>query len=113
MFKTTAAFSKNLDRATSNLLLSPDWDAILAICDTLRQGDCSPKPAVEAIKKKLQDKNPHVALYALQVLDAVVKNCGKPVHDEVITMPFMEELRDLAKRGYSLIYSRSQTTYYP
>ncbi|OQV17152.1 Hepatocyte growth factor-regulated tyrosine kinase substrate [Hypsibius exemplaris] len=106
MFKTNATFSKNLDRATSHLLLSPDWDAILAICDTLRQGDCAPKPAIEAIRKKLQDKNPHVGVFALQVLDAVVKNCGKPVHDEVITMSFMEELKDMAKRGPDEVRNR-------
>ena len=103
MFKTNGTFSRNLERATSNLLLTPDWDAILAICDTLRQGDCAPKPAVEAIKRKLQDKNPHVQLYALQVLDAVVKNCGKPVHDEVMTMVFMDELKEMAKRGKEMV----------
>ena len=28
-----------LERATSHLLLEPDWDSILTICDCIRQGD--------------------------------------------------------------------------
>lgn len=67
MFKSNAGFTKNLERATSNLLLAPDWDSILAICDTVRAGDVAPKTAIEAIRKKIQDKNPHVAVHALQV----------------------------------------------
>ncbi|GAU95728.1 hypothetical protein RvY_07301 [Ramazzottius varieornatus] len=106
MFKSNAGFTKNLDRATSNLLLAPDWDSILAICDTVRAGDVAPKTAVEAIRKKIQDKNPHVAVHALQVLDAVVKNCGKTVHDEVITMALMEELRDMAKKSPEEVRNR-------
>lgn len=99
MFKNSAGFNKSLERATSNLLLDPDWDAILGICDSLRQGDVDPKVAVQGIKKRLQDKNPHVVLFTLQLLDAVVKNCGKPVHDEVITTLFMEDLETIAKKG--------------
>lgn len=106
MFKNSSPFIKNLDRATSNLILEPDWDAILSICDTLRQGDVSPKFAVELIKKKLQDKNPHTAYWALQVMDAVVKNCGKPVHDEAISMQFMEELVNMAKKGPENVRNR-------
>lgn len=38
--------------------------------------DCSAKQAVMSIKKKMQSPNPHTALYALLVLESVVKNCG-------------------------------------
>lgn len=85
------------------------------------------KYAIAAVKKKLNDKNPHVALYALevrtalffminsigwrrlriwwgdvcvclnQVLESVVKNCGQTVHDEVASKQTMEELKDLFK----------------
>ena len=27
------------EKATSQLLLEPDWDSILQICDAIRQGD--------------------------------------------------------------------------
>uniref|UniRef100_A0A674A5F4 Hepatocyte growth factor-regulated tyrosine kinase substrate n=1 Tax=Salmo trutta TaxID=8032 RepID=A0A674A5F4_SALTR len=85
------------DKATSQLLLETDWESILQICDLIRQGDTQAKYAIGAIKKKLVDKNPHVALYGLEVLESVVKNCGQTVHDEVACKTTMEELKDLLK----------------
>ena len=67
MFRSTASFDRMLERATSNLLLEPDWNAILQICDSIRSGDTNPKYAVTSIKKKIYHDNPHVVLYALTV----------------------------------------------
>ncbi|XP_078690511.1 hepatocyte growth factor-regulated tyrosine kinase substrate-like isoform X4 [Branchiostoma floridae x Branchiostoma belcheri] len=92
-------FDRLLEKATSQLLLEPDWDATLQICDSIRQGDVTPKYAIPAIRKKVYDRNPHVSLYALQVLESVVKNCGSPVHQEIAQKEVMEEMRDLAKRS--------------
>ncbi|NXD17972.1 HGS kinase, partial [Nothocercus nigrocapillus] len=86
------------DKATSQLLLETDWESILQICDMIRQGDTQAKYAVSAIKKKVSDKNPHVALYALEVMESVVKNCGQTVHDEVANKQTMEELKEILKR---------------
>ena len=41
-----------------------------------------------ATKKKLYHENPHVAVLALSVLEALVKNCGSAVHDEVRSRPW-------------------------
>ncbi|CAH1645453.1 unnamed protein product [Spodoptera littoralis] len=90
-------FDKLLDKATSNLRLDPDWPTILQICDLIRQNDCSPKYAVAAVKKKLYSSNPHQAMFALLVLESIVKNCGSGVHDEVTSKAFCEMLRDLVK----------------
>lgn len=38
---------------------------------------------MQQIKKKMFSPNPHTALYALMVLESVVKNCGAPVHEEI------------------------------
>uniref|UniRef100_A0A8C1YV10 Hepatocyte growth factor-regulated tyrosine kinase substrate n=1 Tax=Cyprinus carpio TaxID=7962 RepID=A0A8C1YV10_CYPCA len=91
-------FQSFTDKATSQLLLETDWESILQICDLIRQGDTQAKYAVGAIKKKLNDKNPHVALYGLEVLESVVKNCGQTVHDEVASKQTMEELKELFKK---------------
>ncbi|XP_050345855.1 hepatocyte growth factor-regulated tyrosine kinase substrate [Nymphalis io] len=96
MFRTSN-FDKLLDKATSNLRLDPDWPSILQICDLIRQNDCSPKYAVGAVKKKLYSSNPHQAMFALLVLESIVKNCGSGVHDEVASKVFCEMLRDLVK----------------
>ncbi|XP_029617760.1 hepatocyte growth factor-regulated tyrosine kinase substrate-like [Salmo trutta] len=97
MGKGGGTFERLLDKATSQLLLETDWESILQICDLIRQGDTQAKYAIGAIKKKLVDKNPHVALYGLEVLESVVKNCGQTVHDEVACKTTMEELKDLLK----------------
>ncbi|CAG0903278.1 unnamed protein product, partial [Darwinula stevensoni] len=51
--------------------------------------------ALKALKKKLHDKNPHVHLFSLQVLESWMKNCGGPIHEEVATRAFMDELQEL------------------
>uniref|UniRef100_A0AAX7UX08 Hepatocyte growth factor-regulated tyrosine kinase substrate n=1 Tax=Astatotilapia calliptera TaxID=8154 RepID=A0AAX7UX08_ASTCA len=115
----STSFCTHADKATSQLLLETDWESILQICDLIRQGDTQAKYAIGAIKKKLNDKNPHVAIYALevrrvesiqskiqnlcclltlQVLESVVKNCGQTVHDEVASKQTMEELKELLKK---------------
>ncbi|XP_075072921.1 hepatocyte growth factor-regulated tyrosine kinase substrate isoform X2 [Mixophyes fleayi] len=98
MGKGGGTFERLLDKATSQLLLETDWESILQICDMIRQGDTQAKYAVAAIKKKVNDKNPHVALFALEVFESVVKNCGQTVHDEVANKQTMEELKELQKR---------------
>ncbi|RXN03920.1 hepatocyte growth factor-regulated tyrosine kinase substrate isoform X1 [Labeo rohita] len=98
MGKGGGTFERLLDKATSQLLLETDWESILQICDLIRQGDTQAKYAIGAIKKKLNDKNPHVALYALEVLESVVKNCGQTIHDEVASKQTMEELKELFKK---------------
>ena len=114
--RSNATFDRLLEKATSQLLLEPDWTSIMMICDSIRQGDTNPKYAVTAIKKKFYHANPHVALYALQVrlvnfnfiklsftpvqvMESCVKNCGSLVHDEICTKQFMEELREMVKQG--------------
>ncbi|XP_047663804.1 hepatocyte growth factor-regulated tyrosine kinase substrate isoform X2 [Tachysurus fulvidraco] len=98
MGKGGGTFERLLDKATSQLLLETDWESILQICDLIRQGDTQAKYAIAAIKKKLNDKNPHVAIYGLEVLESVVKNCGQTIHDEVASKQTMEELKELFKK---------------
>jgi len=97
--RSTVGFDRLLEKATSQLLLEPDWTSTLMICDSIRQGDTNPKYAVAAIKKKFYHQNPHASLYALQVMESCVKNCGVLIHEEIATKVFMEELRDLVKQA--------------
>ncbi|XP_034936186.1 hepatocyte growth factor-regulated tyrosine kinase substrate [Chelonus insularis] len=97
MFQKSPNFYTLLDKATSHLLLDPDWPIILQICDLIRQGDIQPKAALAAIKKKITNPNPHVALFGLLVLESCVKNCGSLIHDEIGTKQYMEQLKELVK----------------
>lgn len=97
MFRSSTNFDKLLDKATSHLQLEPDWPTIIQICDLIRQSDVQPKAALAAIRKKMINSNPHVALYALLVLESCVKNCGTLIHDEIATKQYMEQLKELVK----------------
>ncbi|KAF7489381.1 Hepatocyte growth factor-regulated tyrosine kinase substrate [Sarcoptes scabiei] len=97
MFKSSAVFDKNLEKATSLTNLESDWNSILRICDCIRQNDIQPRQALNAIKKKLNSTNPNVQLMALQVLESCVKNCGSFFHIELATKEFMEEFHMILK----------------
>ncbi|CAG9773958.1 unnamed protein product [Ceutorhynchus assimilis] len=97
MFRSTAGFDKLLDKATSHLLMEPDWPSILQICDLIRQNDIQPKVALAAVKKKLVAPNPHSALYALLCLESMVKNCGALIVQELTLKPNCDFLHELAK----------------
>uniref|UniRef100_A0A0A9X6D9 Hepatocyte growth factor-regulated tyrosine kinase substrate n=1 Tax=Lygus hesperus TaxID=30085 RepID=A0A0A9X6D9_LYGHE len=97
MFRQASSFEKLLEKATTNLKLEPDWPVILQICDMIRQGDVQPRIALQAIKKKMTQSNPHVVMFALNVLESCVKNCGAPIHDEIGTKAYMESLREMIK----------------
>ena len=61
--RSNATFDRLLEKATSQLLLEPDWTSIMMICDSIRQGDTNPKYAVTAIKKKFYHANPQFWLF--------------------------------------------------
>ena len=90
MFKPSSNFDRLLEKSTSQLLLEPDWDSILQICDSIRQGDVTPKYAIAAMQKKAMHENPNIQMLALTVIEAVVKNCGAPVHAQIATRAFMD-----------------------
>ena len=101
MFKQSSTFDRLLEKSTSQLLLEPDWDAILQICDSIRQGDVTPKYAIAAMQKKSTHENPNIQMLALTVIEAVVKNCGAPVHAQIATRAFMDFFQ-VRRCGYCL-----------
>eukprot|EP01135_Chromosphaera_perkinsii_P009611 Nk52_evm61s1810 gene=Nk52_evmTU61s1810 len=94
-FMFSSAFDKVLDRASSELLMEPDWAANLDLCDMIRGGDCNARDAIRSISRKLQHKNPNVVFYTLIALETIVKNCGVDVHREVASKAFMDDLKDI------------------
>ena len=98
MFRTKTQFERVFEKATSNLLLEPDLDSMMQLCDMIRGGDIKPKEACGLIKTRvLEETNPHVQFFAVVVLDTVMKNCGEAVHSEIITESYMEAIKELVK----------------
>ncbi|CAF4562896.1 unnamed protein product, partial [Rotaria sp. Silwood2] len=99
----TKIFDKLFEKATSPLLLEPDWEAIVQLCDIVKSQEVTPKYAVQSIKKKFGHENAHVVLSSLLCLESIVKNCGGSVHKDAAQRYMVDALRELSKNGPDLI----------
>eukprot|EP00128_Syssomonas_multiformis_P016728 Colp12_sorted_trinity150504_noHs@27465 len=83
---------ERIDKATSEANTSEDWATILEVCDMVQADENGPRDAVRAIRKRLSSKNQQVLLYALTVLETLVKNCGQPFHNALANKDLMADL---------------------
>ncbi|GMI92548.1 TOM1-LIKE 9 [Hibiscus trionum] len=87
-----------VERATSDLLVGPDWARNIEICDMLTSEPGQAKDVVKGIKKKLGSKNPKVQLLALTLLETIIKNCGDIVHMLVAERGILHEMVRIVKK---------------
>ncbi|KAL6616284.1 hypothetical protein ACP70R_038554 [Stipagrostis hirtigluma subsp. patula] len=84
--------ASRVDKATSHLLMGPDWAVNLEICDIINADVWQTKDVVKAVKKRLQNKDPKVQFYALTLLETMMKNCGEYVQREVAEQHVLQEM---------------------
>eukprot|EP00742_Colponemidia_sp_Colp-10_P003173 GILJ01003381.1.p1 GENE.GILJ01003381.1~~GILJ01003381.1.p1 ORF type:complete len:532 (-),score=62.51 GILJ01003381.1:178-1773(-) len=96
MFSTPV--SQSVEKASSELLIGPDWQLNLDVCDIIKARPEGCKEGVKAIKKRLKNKNPKVQLLTLTVLETAMQNCGPQFHAAVGNKEFMGELVNITKK---------------
>ncbi|XP_009125501.2 TOM1-like protein 9 isoform X2 [Brassica rapa] len=87
-----------VERATSEMLIGPDWAMNLEICDMLNSDPVQAKDVVKGVKKKIGSRNPKTQLLALTLLETIVKNCGDMVHMHVAEKGVIHEMVRIAKK---------------
>ncbi|KAL0372128.1 UNVERIFIED_CONTAM: TOM1-like protein 9 [Sesamum calycinum] len=87
-----------VERATSDLLIGPDWAMNIEISDICNHDPAQAKDVVKGIKARLRSKKPKVQLLALTLLETIVKNCGDIVHMHVAEKELPHEMVKMVKK---------------
>ncbi|XP_020685067.1 TOM1-like protein 6 [Dendrobium catenatum] len=87
-----------VDKATSDLLLGPDWTMNMEICDSINSDPGLAKEVVKAVKKRLQHKSPRVQFLALTLLETMIKNCGDFIHFQVAERDILQEMVKIVRK---------------
>ncbi|XXG45794.1 hypothetical protein AAC387_Pa02g0781 [Persea americana] len=88
----------SVDRATSDLLIGPDWAMNVEICEILNRDPGQVKSVVKSLKRRIGNKNPKIQLLALTLLETVLKNCGDIVQMHVAEKDVLHEMVKIVKK---------------
>lgn len=91
----SSPFDEAVEKATAETLMEENWGLMMDINDKVSfEGQKGCKNVLLAIRKRLNNRDPHVVIYALSLLDCLWKNAGVEFRRCVSSKDFISELRD-------------------
>lgn len=105
-----AAYEDLLAKVTAPTLTTENWEGILGFCDMINNDYEGQKTGLKALRKRLNNRDPHVVLLAISVLDSAWANCQERFRKEVSSAQFINELKALCTSSQRQVAEKMRIT---
>lgn len=105
-----SAYEDLLAKITSPTLTTENWEGILGFCDMINNDYEGQKTGLKALRKRLNNRDPHVVLLAIAVLDSCWANCEERFRKEVSSAQFINELKALCTSSQRQVAEKMRIT---